>query len=88
MPKVKQNHKTDDIPVATVKPLPAEEDIQMPELSDVQEKEIHDSHNPDWTKRREIYVLPNGATLVARNEIEAAAYANKGGTLVDEVYDE
>lgn len=62
------------------------------------ESQVNEAPMPDpgllvpddgWERgKKEVYLLENGATLIARSEVEAGAYANKGGKLVDVIYDE
>jgi plastocyanin len=49
--------------------------------------EVQPGDTVDWSHRKEVYRLDNGAVLIAKSEIEAAAYANKGAVLSDVIND-
>lgn len=49
--------------------------------------EVQSGDAVDWSHRKEVYRLDNGAILIAKSEVEAGAYANKGAKHVDTIYD-
>lgn len=82
-------------------PAPTPDDVDIGRPAENAEPNVHNpapqpfdeqidapTGDVDWTHRREIFVLPNGSTLIAHNEIESSAYQNKGAKLVDVIQDQ
>lgn len=95
MPRVAKTHKDETIatpPLSsrleppTVDEFMGDMDMQQPPISPYTPTMPPDPADY-WKGRREVYRLPNGAILVARNEVESSVYSTKGGTLVDEIYE-
>ena len=84
------NSSDDSQPPVATNPAPSADEYS-PSLDEAAESDKTESPGllaQEWADGyRQVFRLPNGAVLVARDEIEAGAYANKGAELVDEFID-
>lgn len=82
--------ETDTQPPVSTNEAPTEEQVNeqpMPEPD--RDTGLRHASEEEWEPgRREVFLLDNGSTLIARSEVEAGAYLNGGAKLVDVIFDE